>query len=181
MAWTTRYLAMEDQDALHRAREMVHGLKKIAVWHGDVCWFPSSTYPGRSRLERRGAAREPREGHSHRSADYFPAGPFRRRNGRRRSAESDAWACCGSFESSPARSTPTLKLTQYAGIIFTAIPSFLQSVLKYALMTREDELVAWVRAGLRPHLRERHGLRLSSRTATPGRIAGRAMSAPLKT
>ncbi len=45
MAWTTRYLALDDRDALHRAERLVHALNRHAVWQGDMCWYPGSTLP----------------------------------------------------------------------------------------------------------------------------------------
>ena len=45
MAWTTRYLALGDQDALHRANRLVHALYKTVVWEGETCWYPASFLP----------------------------------------------------------------------------------------------------------------------------------------
>jgi hypothetical protein len=45
MAWTTRYLALGDQDALQRANRLVHALYKTAVWEGEICWYPASFLP----------------------------------------------------------------------------------------------------------------------------------------
>ena len=45
MAWTTRYLALNNQDALQRANRLVHALYKTAVWEGDTCWYPASFLP----------------------------------------------------------------------------------------------------------------------------------------
>ena len=144
MAWTTRYLAMDDQDALHRAREMVHGLKKIAVWHGDVCWFPSSTYPG-------GQGWKDAAPPINRVKDILTGAQIIFPLARFADATEDGEALnltlgllrfireqSGAFDDDA-------KLTQYAGHYLYSNTGFLQSVLKYALMTREDELVAWVR------------------------------------
>src|SRR5579871_6323474 len=45
LAWTTRYLALEDFDAIEPAQRLVHGLYRAAVWEGDTCWFPASYQP----------------------------------------------------------------------------------------------------------------------------------------
>lgn len=45
LAWTTRYLAEDDKDAMQRAQKLIHSLYRNAVWEGDTCWFPSSFLP----------------------------------------------------------------------------------------------------------------------------------------
>ena len=52
MAWTTRWLAMEDRSARDKAQKLVHALWKTAVWEGDVCWFPSSYFPAKGWANR---------------------------------------------------------------------------------------------------------------------------------
>ncbi len=144
MAWTTRYLAMDDQDALHRAREMVHGLKKIAVWRGDVCWFPSSTYPGGSGWKDAAPPVNKIKDILTGAQIIFPLTRFA-------DAMEDGEALglalglmrflreqSGAFDDDA-------KTTQYAAHYLYSNTGFLQSVLKYALMTREDELLAWTR------------------------------------
>ena len=52
LAWTTRWLALEDPAARDRAQKLVHALWKSAVWEGDVCWFPNSYFPEKGWADR---------------------------------------------------------------------------------------------------------------------------------
>ena len=52
MAWTTRWLALEDRSARDRAQKLVHALWKTAVWEGDTCWFPNSYFPEKGWANR---------------------------------------------------------------------------------------------------------------------------------
>src|SRR5262249_14715087 len=52
LAWTARYLALDDIDAIQRAQRLVHTLYRNAVWEGDTCWFPSSYLPDRGWADR---------------------------------------------------------------------------------------------------------------------------------
>ena len=144
MAWTTRYLAMDDQDALHRARELVHGLKRIAVWNGDMCWFPSSTYPGGSGWKDAAPPVNRVKDILTGAQVIFPLVRFA-------DATEDGEALglalgllrflreqSGAFDADA-------RLTQYSAHYLYSNTGFLHGVLKYALMTREDELIAWAR------------------------------------
>jgi hypothetical protein len=52
LAWTTRYLALDDIDAVQRAAKLVHTLTRTAVWEGETCWFPASYLPDKGWADR---------------------------------------------------------------------------------------------------------------------------------
>jgi hypothetical protein len=52
MAWTTRYLAFDDAQALQSAQKLIQGLYKTAVWDRDICWFPTSVLPAGGWLDK---------------------------------------------------------------------------------------------------------------------------------
>lgn len=53
MAWTTRYLAFDDAEALNAAQKLVQALYKTVIWEKDMCWLPASVLPAGGWLDRR--------------------------------------------------------------------------------------------------------------------------------
>ena len=150
MAWTTRYLAMDDQDALHRARELVHALHRVAVCEGDMAWFPSSTYPVTGWKDTAAP--------KNRTKDILTGAQIILPLVRFADATEDGEALhlalglirflreqSGAFDAEG-------RMTEFAARYLHSTANFLNGVLKYALMTREDELIAWTQKAY-DHLR----------------------------
>lgn len=53
MAWTTRFLALDDQESRARAEKLVSALHKKAVWDGTMAWYPASHLPENGWIDRR--------------------------------------------------------------------------------------------------------------------------------
>lgn len=144
MAWTTRYLALDDVDAVRRAQRLVHALLLRAVWKGDACWFPASYLPAEGWQN---ATTPPEQ-----MADVLIGGqivyPLARFAAATGSEEAIRLADglirhlrqrSGAFE-------PGGKFTEKTGRYFHSNTGFILGVLKYGLITGKDDLVDWSRA-----------------------------------
>src|SRR5579884_906301 len=144
LAWATRFLALDDVDAVRRAQHLVHGLNVRAIWKGDTCWFPASYLPESGWGDRL----SPPE----RMTDVivgaqivFPLTRFAEVSGSEEAIQLAGGLIrfllhrSGAFE-------PSGKFTEQSGRSFSSHTGFILGVLKYGLITGKDELVSWARA-----------------------------------
>jgi hypothetical protein len=151
MAWTTRYLALNDQEALQRANRLVHALYKTAVWEGDTCWYPASFLPDGGWIDR-----NPPIG---RMTDLLIGAqivfPLARLAGATGNSEALQLAK-GLIRFHRERSgafTEEGQMTDKAGRYLHSTTGFLLGTLKYGVVTGRGEMVDWVEAAYK-HIRE---------------------------
>ena len=151
MAWTTRYLALDDKDSLQRATRLVHALYKTAVWEGDTCWYPASFLPEGGWKDR-----NPPIG---RMTDLligaqivFPLARLASATGNSEALQLAKGLIRFHCERSGAFADDG-KMTDQAGRYLHSTTGFLLGTLKYGVVTGLTERIEWVEAAYR-HLRE---------------------------
>ena len=151
MAWTTRYLALNDQDALQRANRLVHALHKTAVWEGDTCWYPASFLPEGGWTDR-----NPPTGRMHDlligAQIVFPLARLACATGNTEALQLAKGLIRFHRERSGAF-TEDGKMTDTAGRYLHSTTGFLLGTLKYGIVTGHAEMIEWVEAAYR-HARE---------------------------
>jgi hypothetical protein len=151
LAWTARYLALDDHDALDRANRLVHALHRVAVWDGESCWFPASFLPESGWLERtppQGTMRDILIG----GTLVFPLVRFAETT----SNEEAMHLAGGLIRFLRERSRaflPDGSLTPQSGKYLHSDTAFIKGVLKYALVQGDDTLRDWAEAAYR-HCRQ---------------------------
>ncbi|MCW3097746.1 MAG: hypothetical protein JWL77_3364 [Chthonomonadaceae bacterium] len=151
MAWTTRYLALNDQDALHRANRLVHALYKSAVWEGETCWYPASFLPTggwTDRLPPIGRMTDLLIG----AQIVFPLARLACATGNSEALQLAKGLIRFHRERSGAF-TEDGKMTDKAGRYLHSTTGFLLGTMKYAVVTGRTDMVEWVESAYR-HMRE---------------------------
>ncbi len=144
MAWTTRYLALNDQDSLARANRLVHALYKTAVWEGETCWYPASFLPATGwtdRLPPTGRMSDVLIG----AQIVFPLARLACATGNSEALQLAKGLIRFHRERSGAF-TAEGKLTDKAGRYLHSTTGFLLGTLKYGVVTGRNEMVDWVEA-----------------------------------
>src|SRR5579871_3742928 len=144
LAWTTRYLALEDNTAIQRAENLVQGLYKAAVWEGDTCWFPEAILPARGWINRL-----PPIGKMHDTLlgaqVVFPLARVAEITGNPK-AHQLAFGLIRFLKERSGAFTPEGALTENAGRYLHSNTTFILGVLKYGLVSGRGELVDWARS-----------------------------------
>jgi hypothetical protein len=141
LAWTTRYLALDDFEAIEPAQRLVHGLSHAAIWEGDTCWFPASFMPEGGWKERTpptGKMTDVLIG----AQIVFPLARFAGVTG----SEEALHLAHGLIRFLRERSgafTPDGKMTELGGHYFHSTTGFILGVLKYATLTGREDLLDW--------------------------------------
>ncbi len=151
MAWTTRYLALDDQDSLQRAQRLVHALFKTAVWEGETCWYPASFLPDRGwtdRLPPVGRMSDLLIG----AQIVFPLARFAAATGSSEALQLAKGLIRFLRERSGAF-TEDGKMTERGGKYLHSTTGFILGTLKYGLVTGRDETVDWAKSAYE-HTRE---------------------------
>lgn len=151
MAWTTRYLAQGDQEALHRANRLVHALYKTVVWEAETCWFPASFLPNggwTDRLPPIGRMTDLLIG----AQIVYPLARFACATGNSEALQLAKGLIRFHRERSGAF-TEDGKMTDKAGRYLHSTTGFLLGTLKYGLVAGRTELIEWTESAYR-HLRE---------------------------
>ena len=144
MAWTTRYVAADDSDAIQRAELLVQGLHRAAVWEGDTCWFPDSFLPARgwtSRLAPIGKMRDVLIG----AQVIFPLARVAEITGNKQ-AHQLAHGLIRFLKERSGAFTPDGNLTEKAGHYFHSNTAFILGTLKYGVVAGRGDLVDWARS-----------------------------------
>ena len=144
MAWTTRYLALGDQEALRRANRLVHALYKTAVWEGETCWYPASFLPAggwTDRLPPIGRMTDLLIG----AQIVFPLARLACATGNSEALQLAKGLIRFHRERSGAF-TEDGRMTDKAGRYLHSTTGFLLGTLKYAVVTSRTEMVEWVEA-----------------------------------
>ncbi|GDX40242.1 hypothetical protein LBMAG21_05340 [Armatimonadota bacterium] len=142
MAWTTRYLAFEDQLALEAAERLVTGLYHTAIWHSDYCWFPASALPQGGWVDRHPPV--------DRVVDSLIGGQIVFPLVRFAKATNNAYAkrlAYGFIQFIKERSGAFNKeghLTAKSARYLHSNAGFLKGAMNYAVWTGDDDMVAWV-------------------------------------
>lgn len=142
MAWTTRYLAYEDQQALEAAERLVTGLYHTVVWHSDYCWFPASALPAGGWVDRHPPV--------DRAVDSLIGGQIVFPLVRFAKATNNAYAkrlAHGFIRFIKERSgafSKTGQLTAKSARYLHSNAGFLKGALTYAIWTGDEEMTAWV-------------------------------------
>ena len=144
MAWTTRYLALNDQDALTRANRLVHALYKTAVWEGETCWYPASFLPASGwtdRLPPTGRMTDVLIG----AQIVFPLARLACATGNSEALQLAKGLIRFHRERSGAF-TEDGKMTDKAGRYLHSTTGFLLGALKYGVVTGRTEMIDWAEA-----------------------------------
>lgn len=151
MAWTTRYLALGDQDALQRANRLVHALYKSAVWEVETCWYPASFLPKGGWTDRLpppiGRMNDLLIG----AQIIYPLARFACATGSSEALQLAKGLIRFHRERSGAFSEDG-KMTDKAGRYLHSTTGFLLGTLKYGLVAGRTELIDWVESAYQ-HLR----------------------------
>ena len=142
MAWTTRYLALGDQDALQRANRLVHALYKSAVWQGEMCWYPAAFLPNGGwvdRLPPLGRMTDVLIG----AQIVFPLARLASATGNSEALQLAKGLIRFHRERSGAF-TEAGKMTDKAGRYLHSTTGFLLGTLKYGVVAGRSEMVDWV-------------------------------------
>ncbi|HZO89394.1 MAG TPA: hypothetical protein VFB38_13775 [Chthonomonadaceae bacterium] len=141
LAWMTRYLALDDTDALQRAQRLVHALYKHVIWEGDTCWLPASYLPEKGWVDR-----FPPIG---RMTDVliggqvvFPLARFAGVTGNEEALHVARGLIRFLIERSGAFDSES-RFTRRSGYSFHSKTAFILGVLKYGLVSGHDEYVDW--------------------------------------
>ncbi len=151
LAWTTRYLALDDIDAIQRAQKLAHALYRLAVWEGDTCWFPASYLPDTGWVDRFapiGKMTDVLIG----AQVIFPLARFAAATGNEEALRLANGLIRFLMERSGAFDTHG-KFVGQSGRYFHSKTAFILGVLKHGLVAGKDAHVDWARAAYE-HARE---------------------------
>ncbi|MCS6775731.1 MAG: hypothetical protein RMJ43_02070 [Chloroherpetonaceae bacterium] len=144
MAWTTRYLALDDLDARERAMRLINELHRRAVWEGPYAWYPTSYLPESGWTDRQPPiARQTAVLTG--AQIIFPLARFAEATGYERALElalglarfirerSEAFQTDGRFNTTTHR-------------YFHSLTGTIKGILKLGVMTGQEGWIDWARA-----------------------------------
>ena len=146
MAWTTRYLALDDQQSRQNAAKLVHALHRNAIWdNSGLAWFPGSHFPANGWLDRRPPV-DKMASILVGAQIIFPLIRFADATGNEE-ALSLAKGLVRFLKEKTGVFDPQGSMDCSKARHLHSAASFLKSALKVALMTNDDALRDWAKAG----------------------------------
>jgi len=145
MAWTTRFLALDDHQSRIHAEKLVRALRKIAVKDGDLYWFPSSYYPDKGWVDRR----PPVDSMANilvGAQIIYPLARLADSTGNEE-ALTLAVGLARFIKEKTSVFTPDGMFDCNKARYLHSITSFIKSALKLSIMTNDDELRDWAKSG----------------------------------
>ncbi len=146
MAWTTRFLALDDQQSRIHAEKLVKALHRNAIWDSaGVCWFPASHFPANGWLDRRPPV-DKMASILVGAQIIYPLVRFADVTGSEQ-ALSLAKGLVRFLKEKTTVFEPNGTVDCGKARYLHSVTSFLKSALKIAVMTNDDDLRDWAKTG----------------------------------